>query len=1060
MLKRITVLLYLPFTLAFGAAHLENAARTAYPTAGVVNPAQGTLEITVTPTGDVKDLGQGWPFAVQVLGKVNSPQTRTIIGIYSPARNKDGSQHGLYALTRTRKGSALVTDRNPSIKAGETVNLAITWGPEGMFFYQNGRLTGQQPFPANLHDLATEIQVRNREPFHTSRIKISAVQLPASALNKSAAEPFRADPECTLLANDLANPQFFAAPEIRKTNPVSLIPFDSMAARIVPEQEPFPLRFAGNNLTEKEIVLPVEFQLAEFDGKTIRTVRREVTLPANSIQEIREITLPALPAGFYPVKVKTGNETRDITISVLPKTGGAPFGKLEEYLGTADTDEAAVLRRLGIRWVRSWNKGNLLWHQLEPHKGQFDFRSADRTVNDLAANGVRMLAVLGYPAFWAAEKPDFQGTDGALFDANPGTWKPKSIEEWNHYVKRTAEHFKGRITHYEIWNEVDWHPPKRAASFSGSTEDYYRLLVNASRTLRSVSPENRVLISGFGAGETCDQQMPGDLLKMGAADHIDAWNLHAYTVTAQAKRHKQLVHAVKPGMSLWQTEQMWHVIQDPIRRAYLTAAINFWFLELGFEKYFSFGWGDILSNAHTASPEPPLHILGVCQRHLRQCDRFLGRIPGLPENDFDVAYSLRRTDGTILSVLGSSAGNYDLEVGSPLLSVRDMFGREISPEGGTLSLSGRILYVISNEPLNIRSFKLKSAGQLLPNPGFEDLTGDDLDGIDKCSFAAWQIRTRRDPQGKISIAAGGGRGSYAARLHASGKDVYLFAYLRLPAPGNYRMTAHFRTLSGSPRPYLALFDTTPKSWFKRKVFPTPPTDQFTRITFHVKVDQAPQNAVAAIFGILGRGDVLLDDVEMLRCDPPLLEEENAVRLPLPRRELPNSLISKEGSAHLDYANVIGSGEKQIAGIPFRLNSNWLVAAGPAWKNAGEIATLRFTPAEAAGIWLLGGTMYNPQGTGAHLADLILRYEDGSAQTLPIRAGQETADWFLAGLKEDSQLQPGVRFESPELLEYGLFPVRLVNPSPEKRLIGITLKNRNRGIVAFKAVTLEKRNRAK
>ena len=105
------------------------------------------------------------------------------------------------------------------------------------------------------------------------------------------------------------------------------------------------------------------------------------------------------------------------------------------------------------------------------------------------------------------------------------------------------------------------------APFAGTTKEYYDLLVSASRILHQASPENRVLISGFGAGDPCDQQMPEDLLKMGVADHIDAWNLHAYSVMTQAKRHKQLVHAVKPGMPLWQTEQMWHTIADPAMQA-------------------------------------------------------------------------------------------------------------------------------------------------------------------------------------------------------------------------------------------------------------------------------------------------------------------------------------------------------------------------------------------------------------------------------------------------------------------------------------------------------------
>ena len=105
-------------------------------------------------------------------------------------------------------------------------------------------------------------------------------------------------------------------------------------------------------------------------------------------------------------------------------------------------------------------------------------------------------------------------------------------------------------------------------------------------------------------------------------------------------------------------------------------------------------------------------------------------------------------------------------------------------------------------------------------------------------------------------------------------------------------------------------------------------------------------------------------------------------------------------------------------------------------------------------------MYNAQKNGTVLAELELCYEDGSTHALPIRAQKETADWFLPGHPKNSPLSPGIRFESPELISYGLFPVRIANPCPEKRLAGIGLKNRNRGIVALKAFTLEKREEGK
>ena len=64
MLKNVMILLFLPLALTFGAVHKENLKSVMYPTAGVIFPEQGTIQITTTPNTDLKDLRDGWPFAV------------------------------------------------------------------------------------------------------------------------------------------------------------------------------------------------------------------------------------------------------------------------------------------------------------------------------------------------------------------------------------------------------------------------------------------------------------------------------------------------------------------------------------------------------------------------------------------------------------------------------------------------------------------------------------------------------------------------------------------------------------------------------------------------------------------------------------------------------------------------------------------------------------------------------------------------------------------------------------------------------------------------------------
>ena len=144
MKTRILILL-LGAALVAGAQTYENSGgQRFYPSFGVLHPSGGTVQITLTPNVDLKDLRDGWPFALCVRGAEDSPATRTALGIYSyPGKGKGPS-----AIVRTNEKKAhSAIQRNSPVKAGESVNMAVTWGPSGFYFYQNGRLIGNTKKP-------------------------------------------------------------------------------------------------------------------------------------------------------------------------------------------------------------------------------------------------------------------------------------------------------------------------------------------------------------------------------------------------------------------------------------------------------------------------------------------------------------------------------------------------------------------------------------------------------------------------------------------------------------------------------------------------------------------------------------------------------------------------------------------------------------------------------------------------------------------------------------------------------------------------------------------------
>ena len=1027
-----------------GAAWYADEGSVYYPTAGVVGRSAGTVEVTIAPSQDLADDPGGWPFAFLVLGKEKRADRKTILGIYYPPRMNFADRPGITALGRTESGVASGVDSRPDVKAGVRVNYAVTWGPSGEFrLYRDGRLVSSRPFKAPLFELSPYLEVCNRAPLFAEKIRVCDREL---AANELAADPNAAFPAvrgATLVANRLDEPQF--APSAALAAKPVVHPFAPFAQRVVREGEPVRVDFAVAN------------------AGVAATVRGEVTLgerkfpvafdvPARAAGRRFAVTLPPQKAGFYAAEA-FGFPFR---VSVLPKPISEK-GALAEYLGISFIPDAALVSACGIRWERLWNEHELLWYQVEPQRGKWDFRSADRAIDGAVGKGIRLLATLGYGPAWAVEKPTITPENEKMFTTSIGTYKPKDLAAWDTYVETVAARYRGKIDHWEIWNEVDWMPPMRAASFTGTSAEYLELLKRAYGKIKAVDSANQVVVTGFGTGGSETAHVYADLCKMGATDYCDIWNMHAYMIRSKAAEYRDVPRRYKPGMPVWQTEFMWHVLSDPVRRAYLGPAIHNWFLEEGYAKFFEFGI-DYLTDRHTHSLEAPMHTVAVQQSYLAGCDKFLGRLAGAPVADFDIAHAFKRTDGTYLAMVGSSAGKYEVRLSETPLEVRDMYGAPVAAANGKLVLDGAFLYAVTKKPPTLASFSVVGTNQLVPNAGFEDLMGDDLDGIDKCRFEGWQVRTQRDPQGFVGVTNAAISGRYSARLVSSAADrsVYIFQPLRLPGAGSYRMTAKARVVAGQPKVFLRLFEQKQTGRLWNRDIPLAgktAADGVLDLHFNVTVESEPDVSVAAIVGIDGPGEVVIDDVRLTPCEPVAFDEDDAVLVALPKVKT-NLRRGTEERIDLSAASPLGTGVKYLGGVPYRLTDGWLAAAGKGWKGVAAKAEIALPAGgvRVSEIRTLGGVMY--QAADCKTSAVIeLVYADGTTARLPLVCGRDIRDWFLLGHPE---AKPAVRWEAPGSgLEYGLFNGVLRNPHPAKLVTAIRLVSCGTGITALKGLTLRK-----
>lgn len=122
---------------------------------------------------------------------------------------------------------------------------------------------------------------------------------------------------------------------------------------------------------------------------------------------------------------------------------------------------ADLARRAGVRWSRE----EFGWSIIEPRQGEFNWEFYDRLVDVTERNGISICALLCYWSPYA--------------DA----YTPEGIEQYCAWVRQVVRRYRGRIRHWQIWNEPN------IFFWSGPKELYAELLARAYETIRAEDPD-------------------------------------------------------------------------------------------------------------------------------------------------------------------------------------------------------------------------------------------------------------------------------------------------------------------------------------------------------------------------------------------------------------------------------------------------------------------------------------------------------------------------------------------------------------------------------------------
>lgn len=201
---------------------------------------------------------------------------------------------------------------------------------------------------------------------------------------------------------------------------------------------------------------------------------------------------------------------------------------------------------LGVKWARCQTG----WARTEKSKGVYDFDWLDEVVDGLLKIGIQPWFNLGYGNPLYTPEADETAVG----------WVPvfseSAMEGWRAFTAALADHFKDRVTHWEIWNESNitafWKPGK------ADPESYVKLVGQTAPILRE-RVAGAVLIGGAFAGVPMEYFKA--CLEAGLAKHVDKISYHPYRPTPE-KGYEGEVKAMRKllkdhdaeHVALWQGE--------------------------------------------------------------------------------------------------------------------------------------------------------------------------------------------------------------------------------------------------------------------------------------------------------------------------------------------------------------------------------------------------------------------------------------------------------------------------------------------------------------------------
>jgi hypothetical protein len=162
------------------------------------------------------------------------------------------------------------------------------------------------------------------------------------------------------------------------------------------------------------------------------------------------------------------------------------------------------------------------WAAIETARAVYDWTTVDAQLADVTAADPTAHIV------WT-----FGGVPGWANGNQSASTPPSSLQDLYDFVQAVVSRYKGRVTDYECWNELD-------IDWGGSLAQMATICMNVQSIVHTTDPSARVLtpsVSGLGAAGTMQAYF-----EAGGAAYADVFNVHGHPAFTMPTRPEQVAY--------------------------------------------------------------------------------------------------------------------------------------------------------------------------------------------------------------------------------------------------------------------------------------------------------------------------------------------------------------------------------------------------------------------------------------------------------------------------------------------------------------------------------------